>query len=188
MAALIEDKILCIHGGIGQTIHTLEDISSIVKPITVSLVPYDEVSQKVSDILWSDPTENDSKLGIVPNQIRDPDQTSKIVRFGPDRVIDFLVNNKLDLIIRAHECVMDGFERFAAGRLITLFSATDYCSTHGNAGALLFIRRNLSILPKIIYPARMTNKTLNNSTWLTLDTSRPPTPPRTGRPIQNWPN
>ena len=45
----------------------------------------------------------------------------------PDRVTDFCKKNKLQLIIRAHECVMDGFERFAQGQLITLFSATNYC-------------------------------------------------------------
>lgn len=45
----------------------------------------------------------------------------------PDRVSDFCKKNKLQLIIRAHECVMDGFERFAQGQLITLFSATNYC-------------------------------------------------------------
>lgn len=38
------------------------------------------------------------------------------------------------MIIRAHECVMDGFERFAQGHLITLFSATNYCGTANNAG------------------------------------------------------
>lgn len=45
----------------------------------------------------------------------------------PDRVMEFCNNNDLQLIIRAHECVMDGFERFAQGHLITLFSATNYC-------------------------------------------------------------
>lgn len=45
----------------------------------------------------------------------------------PDRVTEFCKKNKLQLIIRAHECVMDGFERFAQGQLITLFSATNYC-------------------------------------------------------------
>jgi len=30
---------------------------------------------------------------------------------------------------------MDGFERFAQGHLITLFSATNYCGTANNAGA-----------------------------------------------------
>ena len=32
-----------------------------------------------------------------------------------------LQNNDLQMIVRAHECVMDGFERFAQGHLITLF-------------------------------------------------------------------
>lgn len=41
------------------------------------------------------------------------------------------------MIVRAHECVMDGFERFAQGHLITLFSATNYCGTANNAGAIL---------------------------------------------------
>ena len=40
------------------------------------------------------------------------------------------------MIVRAHECVMDGFERFAQGHLITLFSATNYCGTANNAGML----------------------------------------------------
>lgn len=47
----------------------------------------------------------------------------------PDRVMEFCNNNDLQLIVRAHECVMDGFERFAQGHLITLFSATNYCGT-----------------------------------------------------------
>jgi diadenosine tetraphosphatase ApaH/serine/threonine PP2A family protein phosphatase len=48
----------------------------------------------------------------------------------PDRVMEFCKNNDLQLIVRAHECVMDGFERFAQGHLITLFSATNYCGMH----------------------------------------------------------
>lgn len=48
----------------------------------------------------------------------------------PDRVMEFCNNNDLQLIVRAHECVMDGFERFAQGHLITLFSATNYCGKH----------------------------------------------------------
>ena len=64
------------------------------------------------DILWSDPTDNDQELGIQPNFIRDPNGTGNIVKFGPDRVKLFLDNNKAKFILRAHECVMDGFERF----------------------------------------------------------------------------
>ena len=44
--------------------------------------------------------------------------------------MEFCNNNDLQLIVRAHECVMDGFERFAQGHLITLFSATNYCGMY----------------------------------------------------------
>ena len=57
------------------------------------------------------------------------------------------------MIIRAHECVIDGFERFAGGSLITVFSATDYCGKHKNAGAVLILKKNLEIIPKLIYPS-----------------------------------
>ena len=38
---------------------------------------------------------------------------------------DFLKRKGLNFMIRAHECVMDGFERVAGGDLITVFSVTD---------------------------------------------------------------
>jgi protein phosphatase len=72
---------------------------------------------------------------------------------------------------------MDGFERFAQGQLITLFSATNYCGKHdfsssfssscgsisilfwvchlgtaNNAGAILVVGRGLVVVPKLIHP------------------------------------
>ncbi len=66
------------------------------------------------------------------------------LQLGPcHRLENFLgaQDNELQMIVRAHECVMDGFERFAQGHLITLFSATNYCGTANNAGAIL-VRSN----------------------------------------------
>lgn len=103
------------------------------------------------------------------------------------------------MIVRAHECVMDGFERFAQGHLITLFSATNYCGTAGNAGAILVLGRDLVMVPKLIHPVPPTtphtpdsssgldeeaNHTMGagSDTWMTqVNEERPPTPPR-GRP------
>jgi hypothetical protein len=124
----------------------------------------------------SDPTENDGVMGLRPNA-RGPG----LVTFGPDRVKEFCEANNLQMIIRAHECVMDGariasacfdivrarsvlrsalsrirdapgFERFAQGQLITLFSATNYCGTANNAGAILVLGRDLVVYPKLIHP------------------------------------
>lgn len=129
------------------------------------------------DILWSDPTDCDEELGIQANCIRDPNGTGNIVKFGPDRVKQFLQDNGLSMIIRAHECVMDGFERFAGGDLITIFSATDYCGRHKNAGAILVVKKNFEIKPKLIYPV----DNPYGSNWIESEESlkkRPPTPPR----------
>ncbi|XP_044504244.1 serine/threonine-protein phosphatase BSL1-like isoform X2 [Mangifera indica] len=179
LAALIEKKIICMHGGIGRSIHSVEQIEKLERPITM-----DAGSIILMDLLWSDPTENDSIEGLRPNA-RGPG----LVTFGPDRVTDFCKKNKLQLIIRAHECVMDGFERFAQGQLITLFSATNYCGTANNAGAILVVGRGLVVVPKLIHPLPPPLRSPETSperamddTWMQeLNIQRPPTPTR-GRP------
>ncbi|CAN1171147.1 Serine/threonine-protein phosphatase BSL2 [Linum perenne] len=179
LAALIEKKIICMHGGIGRSINHVEQIETIQRPITM-----EAGSIVLMDLLWSDPTENDSVEGLRPNA-RGPG----LVTFGPDRVMEFCNNNDLQLIVRAHECVMDGFERFAQGHLITLFSATNYCGTANNAGAILVLGRDLVVVPKLIHPLPPAISSPEASperhiedTWMQeLNANRPPTPTR-GRP------
>jgi hypothetical protein len=128
------------------------------------------------DILWSDPTDNDDELGIQSNPLRDTKAYGNIVKYGPDVVERFLKANNLSMIIRAHECVPDGFERFDGGHLITLFSATDYCRRHKNAGAMLLVKNNFEIVPHLIYPLNSMNfKWIDNEESLK---KRPPTPIR----------
>ena len=56
------------------------------------------------------------------------------------------------MIIRTHECVLDGFERSDEGKLIILFTASGYCKRHKNAGAMLIVNKNFEIIPHLIYP------------------------------------
>ncbi|KAK4286300.1 hypothetical protein QN277_002872 [Acacia crassicarpa] len=178
LAALIEKKIICMHGGIGRSINHVEQIENLQRPISM-----EAGSIVLMDLLWSDPTENDSVEGLRPNA-RGPG----LVTFGPDRVMEFCNNNDLQLIVRAHECVMDGFERFAQGHLITLFSATNYCGTANNAGAILVLGRDLVVVPKLIHPLppalspETSPERHIEDTWMQeLNANRPPTPTR-GRP------
>jgi diadenosine tetraphosphatase ApaH/serine/threonine PP2A family protein phosphatase len=183
LGCVIQGLILCLHGGIGSSLKKLEQIESIQRPLEVIHEVQTPLEKLVVDILWSDPTDSDNDLGIQANSVRDPHGTGNIVKFGPDVVKDFLQKNGLDKIIRAHECVMDGFERFAGGDLITVFSATDYCGKHKNAGAILIITRSFGINPKLIYP------NLQQANWIEQDESgyRPPTPPRwAGTPQGNY--
>ena len=59
---------------------------------------------------------------------------------------------------------------------LLLFSATDYCRRHDNAGAMLLIKTNYEIAPHLIYPPDGGNKY-----WMDDEEAlkkRPPTPPR----------
>ena len=78
LGAVIADKltrnnILCVHGGIGNSIVKLEDIDKIQRPLRVNLGSIsDTVQQMAMDILWSDPTNADNEPGMQKNLIRDP--------------------------------------------------------------------------------------------------------------------
>lgn len=52
--------------------------------------------------------------------------------FGADVVEKFLNRHDLDLVVRAHQVVEDGYEFFAKRRLVTIFSAPNYCGEFDN--------------------------------------------------------
>jgi len=144
LGALIEGKILCIHGGIGR-VEALEEISKIKRPIPVRPHSADPVDRAVADLLWSDPTQGDGEKGVKENEARGVSTV-----FGPDVVMRFCKRNKIDLIVRAHQVVSDGYEYFANGHLLTIFSATNYCGRRGNNGAMLEIDSDLHVTIKYI--------------------------------------
>ena len=174
LVAIIENEIVCVHGGIGSSFNKIEEVEKMQRPIPVVHEAITKQDQIVMDILWSDPTDNDDEKGIQPNVVRDSKSYGNIVKFGPDIVQNFMENNNVHMIIRAHECVPDGFERFSEGNLITVFSATDYCKRHKNAGAMLLISNNFEIIPYLIYPVQTGKiKWLEKNDFIK---KRPPTP------------
>eukprot|EP00483_Globobulimina_turgida_P010408 UN10429 len=109
----------------------------------------DDQQKKVVDLLWSDPAEKDCDTGFQPNK------RGVSCVFGSDIVRRFCKVNDIDLIIRGHQVVKDGFEYFAGGHLITVFSATNYCNVMDNAGAILCIDDKLRVLPKLVEPRQV---------------------------------
>jgi serine/threonine-protein phosphatase PP1 catalytic subunit len=73
--------------------------------------------------------------------------------FGADVVTNFLEVQDLDLIVRAHQVVEDGYEFFAGRRLVTLFSAPNYCGEFDNAGGMISIDENLMCSFQILKPS-----------------------------------
>eukprot|EP00049_Salpingoeca_infusionum_P003194 m.64365 g.64365 ORF g.64365 m.64365 type:complete len:1340 (-) comp12010_c0_seq4:603-4622(-) len=144
LAAVVENQILCVHGGIGRHFTSLQQIKDIKRPLRVSL--QGQHAHVLRDVLWADPTDNDSCLGIQANAARGGD----VCQFGPDQVAKFLEENDLQMIVRAHQCVSAGYEFFAQQRLITVFSATNYCGRMQNDGAFLMINRSLAVAFRVI--------------------------------------
>ncbi|ETO30408.1 hypothetical protein RFI_06712 [Reticulomyxa filosa] len=117
------------------------------------------------DVLWSDPAETDNDLGFQQNS------RGVSCVFGSDIARQFCIRNDIDLVIRAHQVVYDGFEYFAGGHLITVFSATNYCNCMNNAGAILCVDSNLRVTPKLVEPRKE-----DASEW--IDCATPPSPMR----------
>lgn len=58
--------------------------------------------------------------------------------FGEDATCKFINTNKIYFIVRAHQCVKEGFRWCHKNRILTLFSAANYCGL-GNKGAVLLL-------------------------------------------------
>lgn len=159
LAAIITDKtnnnkVFCVHGGIGSTVQKLEDIEKIQRPLKITLGSVnDSVQQAAMELLWSDPTPSEDTLGIHPNQGRDPQKVNNLTMFGSDVVEKFLKTNQLSIMIRSHQICPDGMDRFAQNQVFTISSCSNYCGSHNNDACFLVVQKKLIISPKIIKPS-----------------------------------
>lgn len=62
--------------------------------------------------------------------------------FGSDVIHRFQKAFDVDLIVRAHQVVEDGYKFDADRALVTIFSAPNYCGQFDNDGAILTIDEN----------------------------------------------
>ena len=144
VAALIDDKILCMHGGLSPDLKSIENIKDISRPTEIP------DNGLLCDLLWSDPDkeaveydENDRGVSVI---------------FGEKVVTDFNKKNDLDLIIRAHQVVDDGYEFFANRQLITIFSAPNYCGEFDNSAGIMIIDDSLTCSLKVLRPVENLKK------------------------------
>jgi len=140
--AIIDDKIICMHGGLSPELTTMNQIANISRPCDVP------DAGLLCDILWSDP---DSAVEGWAQNDRGVSFT-----FGKDVVESFLRRHDLDLIVRAHQVVEDGYEFFAKRELVTVFSAPNYCGEFDNAGAMMTVDDTLMCSFQILKPASAT--------------------------------
>ncbi|KAK4492206.1 hypothetical protein RD792_003005, partial [Penstemon davidsonii] len=122
LTALVESEIFCLHGGLSPSIETLDNIRNFDR---VQEVPHEG---PMCDLLWSDPDDR-CGWGISP---RGAGYT-----FGQDISEQFNHSNGLKLIARAHQLVMEGFNWAHDQKVVTIFSAPNYCYRCGNMASIL---------------------------------------------------
>ncbi|KAF6150978.1 hypothetical protein GIB67_026899, partial [Kingdonia uniflora] len=144
VAALIDEKILCMHGGLSPELKALDDIRNLPRPTDVP------DSGLLCDLLWSDPSKDVKDWGMNDRGVS--------FTFGPDKVEEFLQKHDLDLICRAHQVVEDGYEFFADRQLVTIFSAPNYCGEFDNAGAMMSVDETLMCSFQILKPTEKKTK------------------------------
>ncbi|CAM9258837.1 unnamed protein product, partial [Scytosiphon promiscuus] len=99
IAAIVDDKIFCAHGGLSPELFDMEQINRVARPTDTSMPRV----RLLCDLLWSDPDrdiigwgENDRGVSFT---------------FGEDIVRDFLAAHDLDLICRAHQILQSSEKR-----------------------------------------------------------------------------
>jgi protein phosphatase len=136
IAACIGRSVLCVHGGIGPDVESLEQIAALNRPLR----SYDE-DDVVGSLLWSDPTE-------------------ALREFQPSAraIAQFLDATGFDYLVRGHEVADPGIEVRLEAKVITVFGASNYCGRSANRAGVLTVRpdgaRESSLFLPIAYIRR----------------------------------
>jgi len=128
LAAIIDSRVLCVHGGLSPEIRTIDQIRTIERQ---QEIPHEGA---FCDLMWSDPEDIVSPWQVSPRGAG--------YLFGSRVTDEFNEINDLHLIARAHQLVMEGKRfHFAKNNLVTVWSAPNYCYRCGNVASVLQIKR-----------------------------------------------
>jgi len=135
---IVNKRLMIVHGGLFRTDSVnLPQLARLQHRRPCPEVPRTNEEYAVFDALWSDPRvargRGVSKRG------------GDCMAFGPDVSKGFLDRNRLDMIVRSHEVPADGrgFQVWHDSRVVTIFSASNYCGTMNNYGGVMILKPNL---------------------------------------------
>ncbi|KYK68916.1 protein phosphatase 4, catalytic subunit [Toxoplasma gondii TgCatPRC2] len=129
LAAIIDDRLFALHGGLSPAISSVDEIRSIDRK---QEVPHEG---PMCDLLWSDP-EDMQGWGYSPRGAG--------YLFGADIVKAFCHTNNIEIIARAHQLVMDGYKWWFGKKLVTVWSAPNYCYRCGNVATVMELDEQLN--------------------------------------------
>ncbi|KAI9774340.1 MAG: hypothetical protein M1840_004234 [Geoglossum simile] len=130
LAAIIDGKVLCVHGGLSPEIRTLDQIRVVAR---AQEIPHEGA---FCDLVWSDPEDVDT-WAVSPRGAG--------WLFGDKVAAEFNHVNGLQLIARAHQLVNEGFKyHFKNKDVVTVWSAPNYCYRCGNVASIMNLNEGLN--------------------------------------------
>lgn len=143
IAATINDKIFCIHGGLSPDLHDLNQIEELKRPT--------DIPDKglLADLLWSDP---DPLIKQFSMKNWPKNDRGVSYCFGRKHVDYWCSKFNIDLIVRGHMVVEDGYEFFNKRKLVTVFLAPNYCGEFNNYGAVMSVDKSLCCSFELLKP------------------------------------
>ncbi|CAJ0598650.1 unnamed protein product [Cylicocyclus nassatus] len=138
LCSLVAGRIMGMHGGLSPCLTSWSQMEDISRPLDPEDIPM------AMDLLWSDPDPQ------THGWARNSRGVSYV--FGVNVVKKFCRDMDLDLIVRAHQVVQDGYEFFADRRLVTIFSAPKYCGEFDNSAAVMIVNKNLECSFEVLKP------------------------------------
>lgn len=131
IAAIIDNEYICLHGGISPNLRKIKQLELFEFPIKDF-----QNNKTLEDIVWADPLTT-IKL-FDKNAIR-----NRGCMFGYLALNDFLQDNGLKCLIRAHQCVQSGIDPIWKERCVTVFSASGYSNNNWSGYLSLTIENGL---------------------------------------------
>ncbi|KAL8745378.1 MAG: hypothetical protein Q9190_002479 [Brigantiaea leucoxantha] len=130
LGAVIDGKVLCVHGGLSPEIRTLDQIRVIAR---AQEIPHEGA---FCDLVWSDP-EDVGTWAISPRGAG--------WLFGNKVATEFNHVNGFQLIARAHQLVNEGYKwHFDDKSVVTVWSAPNYCYRCGNVASIMNLGEDLN--------------------------------------------
>jgi diadenosine tetraphosphatase ApaH/serine/threonine PP2A family protein phosphatase len=157
LAAVIDQDIFCIHGGIPRPIESFtSELQAIMAvPKVAAVMPSyehetDWQKQVAGDCIWSDPAADETYAQLGPDGFGESPRGGGAICFGTKAIDNFLESNNLSYIIRAHEAHANGVSLSKGGRVFTVFSTSkDHRQgTNAMAGCILVDNYLIQVINK----------------------------------------
>ncbi|KAG8458103.1 hypothetical protein KFE25_012763 [Diacronema lutheri] len=138
LATVLGDECVVVHGGLCRLNPTVEQMRAVSREMQCPDMPLTLDETILFDSLWADPAADGEPAGSGRGGV--------CYSFDEVATSKFLTLNGLSLVIRSHQLPpkQRGYMLHHSNKVLTIFSASNYCGVCANHGSILILRGGMS--------------------------------------------